>query len=84
MAKYQIFSKQIKTEALKPKPTIDKGDLNGVCNRTACDNKRAVFFNHSTQKHYCPSCAKTINQHNRMGAMELFGHELCTLVKIDE
>ncbi len=58
-----------------------KGDYNQECNRTACSNKRAVFFNHSTRQHYCASCAKLINDMNHADAMRLYGHELCTLVE---
>lgn len=61
-----------------------KGDLNDECNRTDCKNLKAVFYNHSTKKHYCPKCAKKINTYNHNDAMRSFGHELCTLVKIKE
>lgn len=33
----------------------------GVCNTTACDNRRAVFFNRGTYGLYCPVCARGQN-----------------------
>jgi hypothetical protein len=56
-----------------------KGDHNDECNRTACDKKPAVYFNHSTRKFYCIDCAARINELNYADAMRLFGHELCTI-----
>jgi hypothetical protein len=61
-----------------------KGSLNGECNRTVCKNERSLFFNHSTEKHYCAECAKLINEANHYDALRLYGHELCTLVEIKE
>jgi late competence protein required for DNA uptake (superfamily II DNA/RNA helicase) len=58
---------------------IKKGELNGKCNRTACDNARSEYFNHSTQKYYCRGCAMLINLHNKKDAIEMYGHDLCTL-----
>lgn len=57
-----------------------KGELGGACNRTACQQRPATWFNHSTCKYYCDHCAELINEANRADAMELFGHELCTKV----
>ena len=57
-----------------------KGEYNGLCNRTACQSpNEVVYFNHSTEKYYCPSCAKKINEYNRADAMRLFGHDLCMI-----
>ncbi len=56
----------------------DKGDKNGSCNRTACQRPGANWFNHSTRRYYCQSCAFMLNDCNRRDAMELYGHELCT------
>ena len=61
-----------------------KGEYNGICNRTACQQPGATFFNHSTLKFYCPSCAHTINEYNRAEAMTYFGHDLCTEGDDDE
>ncbi len=55
-----------------------KGELNGLCNRKACLKPGAIYYNHSTKKHYCPSCADMLNDYNRPGAMDLYGHDLCT------
>lgn len=55
-----------------------KGDHNELCNRTACSNRPATYYNHSTQKYYCISCAARINEYNATDALRLFGHDLCT------
>lgn len=60
------------------KPT--KGELGGLCNRTACQQPGATWFNHSTRKHYCGECAALIDRANRKEAMELFWYDLCTQV----
>jgi hypothetical protein len=33
----------------------------GECNRTACESRRAVFWNRGTRGLYCPTCARGIN-----------------------
>ena len=58
-----------------------KGEYNQECNITSCQKPNsATWYNHSTQKYYCPSCAKRINsdEFNKRDAMRLFGHDLCT------
>lgn len=60
-----------------------KGELHGECNRTACSNTNARFYNHSTLKYYCTPCAQLINQHNHNDSMRLYGHALCTLVNVE-
>jgi hypothetical protein len=42
--------------------TKGKGEKNGICNRTACDNPRAIHFNRITQKYYCTPCARRLNE----------------------
>ena len=42
---------------------IDKGELGGACNRSACLMRPASYYNLSTQKHYCKRCAGLINQY---------------------
>lgn len=54
-----------------------KGEFNQECNRTACNNQNAVYYNLSTEKYYCRSCATEINYWNRADAMRLYGHDLC-------
>ncbi len=49
------------------------------CNRKACDNTNAQWYNHSTKMFYCESCAAKINELNKEEAHELYGHDLCTL-----
>lgn len=56
----------------------DKGLEGGSCNRTACQAPDAVWYNHSTQKWYCESCALKLNAVNHKDAQELYGFELCT------
>jgi late competence protein required for DNA uptake (superfamily II DNA/RNA helicase) len=57
----------------------NKGEYQGGCNRSACDNHNAEYYNHSTRMYYCRSCVKLINGVNRNDAMRLFGHDLCTI-----
>lgn len=59
-----------------------KGEYNQECNITACQRPNsATWFNHSTRKYYCPSCAKRLNSDpfNARDTQEMFGHPLCTL-----
>lgn len=59
-----------------------KGEHNGICNKTDCTTgNKANFYNHSTRKYYCKSCAMKLNAdpYNARDAQRLFGHELCTL-----
>lgn len=60
-----------------------KGDLLDECNRTACSNKAARWFNHSTEKYYCSKCACMINDVNPE-SKRIFGHDLCTLTKVSD
>lgn len=53
-----------------------KGDLGGECNREACSNKPAAFFNKSTLKYYCGVCAVLINRENPGQEHLLFGSDL--------
>lgn len=59
-----------------------KGTRGGNCNITSCQKPNSAFwFNHSTRKYYCESCAKRLNndEFNKRDAMRMFGHDLCTL-----
>lgn len=40
--------------------TIKKGDKGGECNRKACRNPAATWYNRSTEKYYCKPCAMRI------------------------
>lgn len=46
------------------KPTLNatpaKGEKHGICNRGVCDHTDARWFNNSTRKYYCQSCAMKI------------------------
>jgi hypothetical protein len=68
-------------EEQAPRLAKDKGEYGGSCNITRCQRPNsATWFNHSTRKYYCPSCARTLNfdHFNRKDAMEMWGHFLCT------
>ena len=54
-----------------------KGIKNGNCNRTACQQPPADYFNHSTHKRYCSECAALINKMNPETYLDM-GHALCT------
>lgn len=59
-----------------------KGNYNEECNITACQKPAsATWYNHSTRKYYCPSCARRLNSDpfNARDAQKMFGHTLCTL-----
>lgn len=61
--------------------TKDKGEYLGSCNITACQKPAsATWYNHSTRKYYCKSCAMRLNNdpHNKKDSLRLFGHDLCT------
>lgn len=62
-----------------------KGNYNEECNITSCQKPNsAVWFNHSTRKYYCESCAKRLNNDyfNKIDAQRMFGHDLCTLTEV--
>lgn len=40
---------------------IEKGSKHGMCNRTACENVPADWYNQYTQRWYCKPCADRIN-----------------------
>ena len=46
---------------VNPDPEL-KGVEGGNCNRTACQQPGAVWYNSSTRKYYCRNCAITIQQ----------------------
>lgn len=42
-----------------------KGEKNGACNRIACQKEHnVIFYNNSTRKYYCNTCAMMINSYN--------------------
>lgn len=45
----------------------------------------ADFYNHSTQKYYCRECAWELNtdRFNRVDALKMYGHDLCTEGQLD-
>jgi hypothetical protein len=54
-----------------------KGEWGGECNRGACHNPNATWYNQSTRKHYCTPCAELLNRTHRFAAAELYGTSLC-------
>lgn len=62
-----------------------KGEYNQECNITSCQKPNsAIWFNHSTRKYYCSSCARRLNTdpYNAKDAQKMFGHALCTLDEV--
>lgn len=53
------------------------------CARKVCKSRNITHYNHSTGKGYCPKCARLINDANRVEAMKLYGHDLCTPIRTD-
>lgn len=50
---------------VEPKRIFDgpvKGDYNGLCQRFACDNAGAHWFNQTNGRYYCSACARTFNE----------------------
>ena len=63
-----------------------KGNYGEDCNITSCQKPNsATWYNHSTQKYYCKSCAMRLNndEYNKRDAMRMFGHNLLTEGKQD-
>jgi hypothetical protein len=58
-----------------------KGEHNKECNRKACINSPAIWYNHFTGKFVCGTCARIMNKRNKLEAQEKLGHDQCTLVK---
>ena len=55
----------------------DKGEKGGSCNRTACQQPDAKYFNKATEAYYCETCAELINwEGGRAETMRLFGTPL--------
>lgn len=59
---------------------MNKGTLNGNCNRGVCDNYPANFFNTSTRSFYCKRCAFDINSF----AKRCDGFYICFKVESNE
>lgn len=57
-----------------------KGEKGQRCNRTACQAPGAYWYNHSTHKYYCGTCADLINDANKGDSyVRDLGHPLLTL-----
>ena len=55
-----------------------KGEKGENCNVRSCQKPGAFYYNKSTRKYYCTSCALLINSANRQDSMELYGTpDLC-------
>lgn len=53
----------------------NKGLLNGRCNRTACQQPGATYFNTSTRAYYCEPCARDITDFTK----RVDGFHICFL-----
>jgi hypothetical protein len=53
-----------------------KGQHQQECNRTACSNGNAIWYNLSTRAFYCQQCAQRINN-NHAKETVLWGSALC-------
>jgi hypothetical protein len=62
---------------------IIKIELNGKCNITSCQKPNSTTWIIIALKYYCASCAKRLNSDifNKPAALDMFGHDLCTVVK---
>jgi hypothetical protein len=47
-----------------------KGEHGGECQRIACDNSNARWFNETNGRYYCASCARTFNEVSRLHGQE--------------
>lgn len=57
-----------------------KGEKDGRCNRTVCQQLGAFYLNKSTKKYYCMECARRINDVNVASSKALYGcTKLCAL-----
>lgn len=59
-----LFPATLRAPNLDQPLNPDKGLFNGSCNRRACQQPGATFWNPSTRAHYCRSCAGQINHAN--------------------
>lgn len=75
----QYYVEDFKNQIYKNRPHFMKGEFKLECYRTACSNRPAVFFNHSTRKYYCTRCAHLINDANP-DYYTKSGHDLCQRV----
>lgn len=67
-------------QAVKP----DKGLRGGSCNRRACQQPGANWFNRSTERYYCKPCALDINNFGptQRDSLRLYGDvRLCVPVE---
>lgn len=50
---------------------LKKGELNGLCNRSACLKPGANWYNTCTYNFYCEECAVLINETNFAGIKDM-------------
>ena len=65
----------------------DKGQRNGSCNRRACQDPGAVYYNRGSMSWYCESCARDLNSANfhswrQSGSFD--GRPMCIRVEPDD
>lgn len=54
-----------------PDPAL-KGKKDGNCNRSACQEPGAYFYNTATRAYYCIACARDIRRWGLMDGFDLF------------
>lgn len=58
---------------------IVRGAYGGLCMYDSCHEPMAIYYNHVSEKYYCPTHAKHINETQVSSKVEsIFGHKLCT------
>lgn len=71
---HDMWSCQLRRTSPPPPMPLDKGKLNGSCNRTACLAPGANWWNKGSRAYYCRACAETINHD---GCRRYGGPDLC-------
>jgi len=72
----QEIRESIKILKSQDTSNIAKGSYNGECNRGACTNKHAYWYNDPMYKYYCIACARMINESSNQSGMG----DICTPV----
>ena len=54
----------LRSQPVPPPVSVEpvKGEYNGLCQRFACDNAGAHWFNTANGRYYCSTCARTFNE----------------------
>lgn len=73
MTKPTVYKVPLSLQLSRLETLPEKGAWGGVCYRRVCDNHPACWFNKSTRKHYCETCARLINRANQADTLRLYG-----------